>query len=111
MSFNDDKECDVVVVDNSNKKIYQTTYPSLKEGNSSNNLMIEYAIVSYVTLQNEEEGLFFCSNHDIGAMATTTKFTDFEWLKKFYKVNNIKPNEEFTALFKVIGLERTGLSC
>ncbi len=85
LPFNDDKECDVVVVDNSNKKIYQTTYSSLKEGNSSNNLMIEYAIVSYVTLQNEEEGLFFCSNRDAGVKAITTKFTDFEGLKKKVK--------------------------
>lgn len=70
----------------------------------------EYAMVSYMALDNGTNAMFFCSNNDIGAMATVRQFTDKEWLKGFY---DSMPSDAqyFNALFEVSGIKRTDMSC
>lgn len=76
----------------------------------SNRNRIDYTMVSFMPLENEKAAIFFSSNHDIGAMATVNKFTDFKQLKEFYK-NIPVENKYFNALFEVKGINRTDMTC
>ncbi|WP_111707834.1 helix-turn-helix domain-containing protein [Lutibacter citreus] len=70
----------------------------------------EYAMVSYMPLDNDHKALYFVSNNDIGTMATIHNFTKLEFLKEFYK-NLPSTDSYFNALFKVEGIGRTETSC
>lgn len=85
-----------------NEKVYNTQF--------NKNSRIEYAMVSFTSLSPGKKAIYFVSNNDIGVMATLSKFTDNNWLKKF---NNNLGNKEsqFNALFEVSGLQRTDTSC
>lgn len=101
-----------ISLDNGIKTVHETQYPNIGiEAKMEKQLFTEYAMVSFMTMEKGNKGLFFTSNHDIGVMATTSRFTDKTWLKNFYKSNNINENAQFNALFEVSGLERSELSC
>lgn len=70
----------------------------------------EYAMVSFMKLENGKNALFLTSNNDIGTIATVRNFTDYAWLKEFY---DSMPEEctYFNALFEVSGMVRTDMSC
>jgi len=98
-------------------KAYYSYFAALKDGKEKkynptykNGVRAEYAIVSYIPLENGHKALYFVSNHDIGTMATINKFIDKDFLKEFYKK---LPSAEsyFNALFKVEGIDRTDASC
>lgn len=98
-------------------KAYFTHFSSSKEGEETpyrpvfkGDLRAEYAMVSYLPLNDGNKALYFVSNHDIGTMATVHKFTDLNYLKEFYQKLPTK-DAYFNALFKVDGLERTDVSC
>lgn len=78
--------------------------------NSGDGNKTEYAMVSYIPMDNGNKALFLTSNHDIGAMATVRNFTNQEWLNKFYK-EIPKGVKYFNALFEVNGVRRTDMSC
>ncbi len=69
----------------------------------------EYAMVSYVALDNGGEALYFVSNHDMGTIATVERFSKMSFLKEFF--SNIPKGAHFNALFKVTGLGRTESNC
>ncbi|MFI3320223.1 MAG: hypothetical protein SNH01_05610 [Rikenellaceae bacterium] len=72
--------------------------------------LIEYAMVSYMPLQNGKVALYFVSNNDVGTIATVKRFVDAQWLKEFYE--NIPSNASyFNALFKVHGVSRNETKC
>lgn len=76
----------------------------------TNGVMSEYALVSYMELENGKKGLFFVSNNDIGVMATINNFMNKKWLANFYK--NLPANKKyFNALFEVKGVNRTEINC
>jgi len=78
--------------------------------NIKSGVMSEYALVSYVELENGKKALFFVSNNDIGVMATVNNFMDKKWLTNFYK--NLPANKKhFNALFEVKGANRTEIDC
>jgi len=98
------------------RKIHQTKYPDYhweknQFGKKGNNVFVEYAMVSYMKLDNNQEALFFSSNHDIGVIATINRFTDPDWIHKFYREHQFSSNAQFNALFKVTGLERSAVRC
>lgn len=75
-----------------------------KEGRSNE----DFSIVSrFKGPQNNEYFLFF-SNHDIGVKATVEKFTNKDSLDIFSK-KHLKNHDNFTALFKAHGQQRTNL--
>lgn len=84
------------------EKIYDTQY------NPKNN--VEYAMVSYTSLFPGKKAFYFVSNNDIGVIATLSKFTDKDWLKRFQAQLGNKTTH-FNALFEVSGLKRNELSC
>lgn len=73
-------------------------------------LTTEYALVSYIPLEGRTKALFFASNHDVGTMATLSRFTNKEFLAEFYE---LLPSTDchFNALFKVEGIGRTSITC
>ncbi|MDC0584737.1 hypothetical protein OAO55_03305 [Bacteroidales bacterium] len=73
-------------------------------------LFIDYAMVSYIPLNEQHEALFFVSEHDIGVMATVHNFTDSKWLKEFYSEIPSK-SRHFNALFEVKGVNRSDAVC
>ena len=83
-------------------KIYNTQF--------AQNEKVEYAIVSFTSLNPSNKALFFVSNNDIGVMATLRNFTDKAWLKEFYQ-QLPTTNCYFNALFEVSGIQRTDMSC
>ncbi|MFI3247858.1 MAG: hypothetical protein R3Y39_01865 [Rikenellaceae bacterium] len=84
-------------------KTYRSRY-------NSNNMVVDYAIVSFAPLSDGGDALFFVSNHDIGTMATVSQFTDPQFLKELYEQNSIG-DRYFNALFQVDGIERNDVSC
>lgn len=70
----------------------------------------EYAIVSFVRLENGREAIFFVSQHDIGVMATVKNFTNEQWLKDFNR-SLPKGTHHFNALFEVRGVKRNDVIC
>ncbi|WP_111707630.1 hypothetical protein [Lutibacter citreus] len=88
--------------DDSNEKVYNTKF--------GNNLKVEYAMVSYTTLNNGKCALYFVSNNDIGVMATVNKFTNNKWLAEF-KQQLPSKSKHFNALFEVSGMQRNDVSC
>jgi len=83
------------------EKIYNTSH--------GKNGKIEYALVSFTSLNPGKTALYFVSNNDIGVMATVRKFTDKDWLKDFYK--QLPDQAQFNALFEVSGIQRNDVSC
>ncbi|MEM9337195.1 MAG: helix-turn-helix domain-containing protein [Bacteroidota bacterium] len=73
-------------------------------------IRVEYAMVSFMPLENGNKGLYFVSNHDIGTMATVSQFTDPEFLNEFYQSLPSK-DAYFNALFRVEGIDRTDVDC
>ena len=70
------------------------------------NKKTDYVFVSFMPIDDGHEILFFSSNHDIGVIAAVNHFSDFNWLKDFYK--SISTTEKYyNALFKVDGVGRT----
>ena len=68
----------------------------------------DFSIISrFKGPQNNEYFLFF-SNHDIGVKATVEKFTNKDSLEVFEK-KYLKNHDNFTAIFKAHGRERTNL--
>lgn len=84
----------------------QVTYEPKKE----NAIFKEYAMVSFVSTDDNREALFFVSEHDIGVMATVKNFTDSGWLKQFY-TQLPKGKKHFNAFFEVKGVERSDVIC
>ncbi|WP_121068854.1 helix-turn-helix domain-containing protein [Maribacter vaceletii] len=84
------------------EKIYNTEF--------SANEKVEYAMVSYTSLNPNKSALYFVSNNDIGVMATVRKFTNKKWLATFKSELQGK-SQHFNALFRVSGLQRTDISC
>ncbi|MDC0584358.1 hypothetical protein OAO55_01370 [Bacteroidales bacterium] len=80
--------------------------PNLADGTINN----EYALVSFVPLENMGEALFFTSEHDIGVLATVKYFTNLDWLEEFY-TNIPQGAKYFNALFEVEGIDRNDVSC
>lgn len=70
----------------------------------------EYAFVSFVSVDNCQEAIFFTSQHDIGVMSTVKNFTNKKWLKEFYS-RLPKGTKHFNALFEVSGLKRNDVVC
>ncbi|MEM9983994.1 MAG: hypothetical protein AAF804_02770 [Bacteroidota bacterium] len=70
----------------------------------------EYAMVSYFPLNASHQALYFVSDHDIGTIATVSRFVDSEFLRDFYQA---LPRQDayFNALFRVEGISRTDISC
>lgn len=104
-----------------NSKVFKTEknyFVSNKNGNKNvyragfgyNDVVYEYAMVSFMPLNNGNRAIYIVSNHDIGTMALVNNFTDPQFLKDFYKR---LPAEGtfFNALFKVEGVERTDVDC
>ena len=87
---------------NSYEKVYNTKF--------GNNVNVEFAMVSFTTLNNGKNALYFVSNNDIGVMATVHKFTNKQWLAEFKK-QLPKKSEHFNALFEVSGMQRNDVSC
>lgn len=71
---------------------------------------IDYAMVSFMNMENNRKALFIASNNDIGVIALCKKLSNKKELKEFY--SHI-PNKEtsFNALFKVSGIKRTDIGC
>lgn len=92
------------IVDKENKEVEYN--PAFKSGVQNK----DYAMVSFMQLENRRKALFFVSNNDIGTMAVVNNFTDKEWLKGFYK-NLPDYSSYFNALFEVSGVRRTEISC
>ncbi|WP_075591263.1 hypothetical protein [Labilibacter marinus] len=74
------------------------------------NNTVEYAMVSYHSLNKDKSTLYFISNNDIGVIATLKNFTNKKWLKAFYQQLPSNSNH-FNALFKVKGIHRNDVSC
>lgn len=103
-----------------NSKIFETErdyFIATKDGNKKeyrpkykNDIQSEYAMVSFMQLNNGNNALYFVSDNDIGTMALVNNFTNVDYLKSFYKK---LPSEAsyFNALFKVEGVERTDATC
>ncbi len=103
-----------------NSKVFSTQndgfiYTHKKETISYKNSFIDmkrtdYTMVSFMHLDNDRKALFIVSNHDIGVIALCKKLSNKEQLKDFC---SHLPNKEqnFNALFKVSGLQRTNLGC
>ncbi len=89
---------DIYITKSGKTTVYK---PKFLNGSS----IIEYAIVSYMPLQDGCEALYFVSNNDVGTMATVRRFTNAETLREFYD-HIPKGAKYFNALFKVSGLER-----
>lgn len=83
------------------EKVYDTKYGS--------NLNVEYAMVSYTTLNTGKRALYFVSNNDIGVMATVRKFTNKHWFSEFKKQLQGE-SKHFNALFEVSGIQRNDIS-
>ncbi len=66
----------------------------------------ELAIVSKIQGPNGTKQLLFFSNHDIGVSACIKYFTNQDSLKKFER-KYLKKKEHFTAIFEVLGKQRT----
>ncbi|MBT9187582.1 hypothetical protein [Zobellia russellii] len=84
------------------EKIYITKYDDNKK--------VEYALVSFTSLNQYHDALFFVSNNDIGVMATLQLFTDQKWLKEL-TAKLPEKRSRFNALFEVSGMQRTQMSC
>lgn len=83
------------------EKIYNTEFSDKK---------VEYAMVSFTSFHPHKKALYFVSNNDVGVLATLRNFTNNEFLKEFTR-KLPTPETHFNALFKVVGIERTDLSC
>lgn len=81
-------------------------YRSYADGDKT----VDYAIVSFMLVDNNHSALFFASNHDVGTLATIQRFTDKKWLKEFYK-DRPEGVRYFNAMFEVNGVGRTELTC
>lgn len=68
---------------------------------------VDYTIVSKMTGPAGNQLNFFISDNDIGVMQLVNYFTNQDSLKAFYMRHQLG-NEDFTALFRVSGWERTG---
>lgn len=88
-----------------NKKGNTKTYISHQEDNKR----IDYALLSFKTLENGKSVIFAYSNHDFGTISLIDKITNEEWLKKLYK-QIPKNNNNFISIFKVTGINYTELS-
>lgn len=93
-------------VENDGYRYIDNKEDTLYENISVNNKRIDYAMVSYMPLDNGKKAIFFASNHDIGVIATVDYLTSKKGLKEFL---NYLPSEYtyFNALFKVSGMSRT----
>ncbi len=69
---------------------------------------VDYAVVSRTQGPNDTDRWFFCSNHDIGVMATVAYFTDPDSLAAFANLH-LPETPYFTAVYKAKGKERTDL--
>ena len=66
----------------------------------------EYAIVSKYPSAGDTQHFVFFSQHDIGVTATVEYFTNNDSIKKFTETY-LKDKDNFTAIFKVKGQNRT----
>lgn len=91
--------------------IYANASDSISYKNSFVDMnRIDYAMVSFMNLENNKKALFIASYHDIGTIALCKKLCNKKELKKL--CSHI-PNKEtsFNALFKVSGIKRTDIGC
>ena len=68
----------------------------------------DFSIISKFKGPDNNECFLFFSNHGIGVKATIEYFTNREFLENFYK-KNMKGKENFTAIYKVYGEDRTNM--
>ncbi len=73
-------------------------------------LRAEYAMVSYIPIEDGHVAIYFVSNNDIGTMAVVDRFTNRIFLRSFFK-NLPSTNSYFNALFRVEGIQRTQTNC
>jgi len=86
----------------SNKKTNKDTIFNLPDSGMEN----ELAIVSKINGPDGSSQLLFFSDHDMGVKGTIEYFTNKDSLAKFSNTY-LKRKENFTALYRVIGQERT----
>jgi hypothetical protein len=71
---------------------------------------VDYSMLSFMKLDNNQKALFITSNHDIGVIALCKKLTNKKQLQEFY--THIPDTiTYFNALFKVSGMGRTDIGC
>ncbi|WP_066631683.1 hypothetical protein [Labilibacter marinus] len=102
---------------NDNRTHLATHFTTIKEGQKkhyrarfNNSISSEYAMVSFMPLNENNKALYFVSNNDIGTMAVVDSFIDPDFLEQFYK-KMPSPDSYFNALFKVEGIGRTDVNC
>ncbi len=71
--------------------------------------VIDYTLVSLIKGFQGNEILLFASDHDVGVIHMVDYFTNEDSVKAFYNRHHIDESG-FSAVFKVSGWERTGLS-
>ncbi|MDB4297412.1 hypothetical protein N9901_01515 [Flavobacteriaceae bacterium] len=76
---------------------------------STNTKSVDYALLSYQKLANNNRLLAIYSHNDIGMLKTLKNLINIDWLNDFKKTNNLTNDSEFNVLFKVTGFKRTAI--